>query len=367
MISENTIIDGTAATAIQQEAKLSSVRITTNTNKEAEISKEAVDEFKNSLRGKLVGPSDSIYDEARKVHNGMINKRPAMIVQCVCVTDIIASVNFARKSNLLVAVRGAGHNVAGTGVCDGGIVIDLSGMKGIRIDPAQRTVRVEPGVTWGELSHDLQFFDLAATGGYVSTTGVSGLTLGGGLGWLLRKHGMALDNLLSVDIVTADGRLITADATQNEDLFWGVRGGGGNFGIAASFEFKVHPAGTVLAGLVLHPLSKGKKALQHWREFSDKSPIELTGGALVFNPPAELPLPEVLHQEGIVAMGGVYTGSSTPVNRLCVHSVNLDHPRPIYFNRCLTVPLKRWPIFFGHADFIITGSQTSSMSLATKP
>ena len=309
MISENTIVEGNVTSAVQQEDKPSSVRIRTTTNKETEISKEVVDEFKNSLRGNLVGPKDGGYDEARKVHNGMIDKRPAMIVQCACVTDIIASVNFARKSKLLVAVRGAGHNVAGSAVCDDGIVIDLSCMKGIRIDPAQRTVRVEPGVTWGDLSHDLQFFGLAATGGYVSTTGVSGLTLGGGLGWLLRKHGMALDNLLSIDIVTADGQLITADATQNEDLFWGVRGGGGNFGIATSFKFKVHPAGTVLAGLVLHPVSKGKKALQHWREFSYKSPIELTGGALVFNPPAELPLPEVLHREGIVAMGGVYTGS----------------------------------------------------------
>ncbi|TMI88949.1 MAG: FAD-binding oxidoreductase [Bacteroidetes bacterium] len=309
MISENTIADGNITSAIQQEEKPTSVRIRTTANKETEISRELFDEFKNSLRGKLVSPKDAGYDDARKVHNGMIDKRPAMIVQCTCVTGIIASVNFARKNKLLVAVRGAGHNVAGTAVCDEGIVIDLSGMKGIRINPTQHTVRVEPGVTWGELSHDLQFFGLAATGGYVSTTGVSGLTLGGGLGWLLRKHGMALDNLLSIDIVTADGQLVTADATQNEDLFWGVRGGGGNFGIATSFKFKVHPAGTVLAGLVLHPVSKGKKALQNWREFSDKSPIELTGGALVFNPPAELPLPEVLHREGIVAMGGVYTGS----------------------------------------------------------
>ena len=309
MITENTIVESNAVTADQQEDITLNVRIITINSEETIVSKEAIDEFKNSLRGKLINPKDAVYDEVRKVHNGMIDKRPAIIVQCACVTDVIASVNFARKNNLLIAVRGAGHNVAGSSVCDGGIVIDLSGMKGIRIDPTQRTARVEPGVTWGELSHDLQVFDLAATGGYVSTTGVSGLTLGGGLGWLLRKHGMALDNLLSVDVVTADGRLITADATQNEDLFWGVRGGGGNFGIVTSFKFKVHPAGIVLGGLVLHPTSKGRKALQHWRDFSDKSPIELTGGALLFHPPAELPLPEVLHQEGIVAMGGVYTGS----------------------------------------------------------
>jgi len=307
MDTENTIVETDAATANQQAT--SNVRIVSNAGVETLIPKEIVDDFKNSVRGTLISPRDAVYDEVRKVHNGMINKRPALIVQCICVTDVIASVNFAAKNNLLVAVRGAGHNVAGTALCDGGIVIDLSKMKAIRIDPTRGTARVEAGVTWGELSHDLQLFGLAATGGYVSTTGVSGLTLGGGLGWLLRKHGMALDNLLSIDVVTADGKLITADATQNQDLFWGMRGGGGNLGIATSFKFKVHPAGTVLAGLVLHPVSQGKLALQHWRDFSDKSPMELTGGALLFHPPAELPLPPVLHQEGVVAMGGVYAGS----------------------------------------------------------
>jgi FAD/FMN-containing dehydrogenase len=307
METENTIVETGAVTADQHAT--SNVRIVANSGVETFIPKEIVDDFKNSLRGTLISPGDAVYDEARKVHNGMIDKRPALIVQCTCVTDIIASVNFAGKNNLLVAVRGAGHNVAGTALCDGGIVIDLSTMKGIRIDPVRRTTRVEPGVTWGELSHDLQFFGLAATGGFVSTTGVSGLTLGGGLGWLLRKHGMALDNLLSIDVVTAEGKLITADATQNQDLFWGMRGGGGNLGIATSFKFKVHPVGTVLAGLVLHPVSQGKRALQHWREFSDKSPMELTGGALLFHPPAELPLPPVLHAEGVAAMGGVYSGS----------------------------------------------------------
>src|SRR5262249_18603015 len=151
----------------------------------------------------------------------------------------------------------AGHNVAGTSVCDGGIVVDLSRMKGIRVDPSARRVRAEPGVTWGELNHDLQPFGLAATGGFVSTTGISGLTLGGGLGWLVRKHGLALDNLLSADVVTADGRLVTVSPAENEDLFWGIRGGGGNFGIVTSFEFQVHPVGEVLGGLVLHPFSAG--------------------------------------------------------------------------------------------------------------
>lgn len=309
MSTENTSVESNASLVEHKDDITLNVRIIRTTNEEGPVSKAAIDEFKTSLRGNLIYPTDANYDEVRKVHNAMIDKRPALIIQCAGVTDIIASVNFARKNNLLLTVRGAGHNVAGSSVCDGGIVIDLSGMKGIRIDPAKQTARVEPGVTWGELSNDLQVFGLAATGGYVSTTGVSGLTLGGGLGWLLRKHGLALDNLLSVDVVTADGRLITADANQNEDLYWGVRGGGGNFGIVSSFKFKVHPVGTVLGGLVLHPLSKGREALQFWRNYSVKSPIELSGGALIFHPPAELPLPDVLHREGIVAMGGVYAGA----------------------------------------------------------
>jgi len=268
-----------------------------------------LDEFKTGLRGELIRPGDAGYDEARKVYNAMIDKRPGLIVHCVGVADVIGAVNFARAHNLLVAVRGAGHNVAGSSICDDGIVIDLSRMKGIRVDPEARTVRVEAGLTWGEVNHELQIFGLAATGGFVSTTGVSGLTLGGGLGWLVRKHGLALDNLLSVDVVTADGQLLTASSSQHQDLFWGVRGGGGNFGIVTSFEFKVHPAGTVLAGLVLHPLSKGKEALRFWRDYETTAPEELTNGAVFFNAPPELPLPESLRKEPIVAMGGVYAGA----------------------------------------------------------
>ena len=282
--------------------------ILTPSGQETIISKTVIDELKASLRGKLLLPGDADYNDARKIHNAMIDKHPALIVQCTGVSDIISCLDFARKNNLLFTVRGAGHNVAGSSVCDGGIVIDLSHMKGIRIDPSERTVQVEPGVTWGELNHDLQVFGLAATGGFVSTTGVSGLTLGGGFGWLLRKHGLALDNLLSVDVVTADGQFITADATQNMDLFWGVRGGGGNFGIATSFKFKVHPVGSVWGGLVMHPTSKGKEAIKYWRDYSVDSPEELTGAALIFFPPAELPVPEVLHREGIVGTGGVYAG-----------------------------------------------------------
>src|SRR6516165_1544997 len=228
---------------------------------------------KAGLRGALLRPGDDCYDAARKIHNAMIDRRPDFIVRCAGVADVIGAVNFARSHDLLVAVRGTGHNVAGTSLCDGGLVIDLSQMKSVRIDPVARTARVEGGASWGELNHELQAFELAATGGFISTTGVSGLTLGGGLGWLVRKHGLALDNLLSADVVTADGRLLVASASQNEDLYWGLRGGGGNFGVVTSFEFKVHPAGTVLAGLVMHPISRGREALQFWREY-EKTAVE---------------------------------------------------------------------------------------------
>lgn len=304
----NTGNESKTVTAAPVEDRSSNIRFVTATGQETAVSTTTIDELRSSLRGKLIHPDESDYHDARKVHNAMIDKRPALIVQCTGVADIIASLHFAKNNNLLFTVRGAGHNVAGISVCDGGIVIDLSHMKGIRIDPTARTAQVEPGVTWGELNHDLQVFDLAATGGFVSTTGVSGLTLGGGFGWLLRKHGLALDNLLSVDVVTADGHFITADESQHADLFWGVRGGGGNFGIVTSFTFRVHPVGSVWGGMVMHPTSRGKEAIKYWRDYSIDSPEELTGAALIFHPPAELPLPEVLHREGIVGTGGVYAG-----------------------------------------------------------
>ena len=278
------------------------------TSARTSVEGSAIEEFTLTIRGEVIRPTDGTYDEARKVFNAMIDKRPGIIVQCAGVADVISSVNFARSNDLLVAVRGVGHNVAGTSVCDDGILIDLSQMKGIRTDPVARTVRAEPGLTWGELNHELQVFDLAATGAFISTTGISGLTVGGGLGWLVRKHGLALDNLLSVDVVTADGRFLTASSTANEDLFWGVRGGGGNFGVVTSFEFKVHPAGTVLAGLVIHPASRAKEALRAWREYEASAPEEVTNGALLFHAPEAPFLSEALHGAPVIGMGGVYTG-----------------------------------------------------------
>ncbi len=274
-------------------------------------------ELRSAVRGQLFLPNEPGYEEARKIHNAMIDRRPAVIVRCAGVADVIAAVKFARAHGMVVAVRGAGHNVAGTSMCDDGLVIDLSAMKGIRVEPQTRTARVEPGVTWAEFGHELQAFGLAATGGFVGTTGVAGLTLGGGLGWMVRKHGLALDNLLSADVVTADGDFLTASDSAHADLFWGLRGAGGNFGIVTSFEFRVHPAGTVLAGMVMHPLSRGRDALRFWRDFESAAPEEVTNGALVFTAPAGLPLPEGLQREPIVGLGGVYAGSLEEGTRAC--------------------------------------------------
>ncbi|MCH8062226.1 MAG: FAD-binding oxidoreductase [Chloroflexi bacterium] len=284
------------------------LKFTTMTGAETIVEEAAVEELKSSLRGELILPSDADYEEARTIFNAMIDKRPSLIVRCAGVADVISCVNFARANSLLVAVRGAGHNVAGTAVCDGGIVIDLSQMKGVRTDLAARTVRAEPGLTWAELNHDLQPFGLAATGGFISTTGIGGLTLGGGLGWLVRKHGLACDNLLSVDIVTADGKFLTASATENEDLFWGVRGGGGNLGVVTSFEFRVHPVGTVLSGMVVHPIARAKEVLQFWREFEATAPVELTTGAGLLMAPSAPFVPEEAWGTPVIGVFGVYTG-----------------------------------------------------------
>ncbi len=213
--------------------------------------KTAIDQFRASLRGELIQPNDEGYHAARKVYNGMIDRRPELIARCSDVADIISAVKFARERNLLLAVRGGGHNGAGLGVCDNGLVIDLSRRRGIRVNPKKQTVQVESGCTWGDVDHATHHFGLAVPTGIVSTTGVAGLTLGGGHGYLTRKFGLTIDNLLEVDMVLADGSFVTASGEENEDLFWAIRGGGGNFGIVTSFLFKAHPVSTVYAGPTL--------------------------------------------------------------------------------------------------------------------
>jgi FAD/FMN-containing dehydrogenase len=234
-----------------------------------------IEKLKTSLRGQLIVPNESDYDSARKVFNAMIDRRPALIARCVGAADVISCVRFAREHDLPVSVRGGGHSIAGNAVCDDGLVIDLSRMKTIRVDPVRRVARADPGLLLGEFDRETQAFGLATTLGTFSITGIAGLTLGGGLGWLMGKHGLACDNLLSVDIVTADGRLLTASAEENPDLFWGVRGGSGNFGVVTSFEYQLHPLGPVLAGLVAYPIQQAPQVLRFFREYAATCPDEL--------------------------------------------------------------------------------------------
>ena len=259
--------------------------VTTTTGADTTIDDADFEAFKTSLRGELLRPGDPGYDDARKVWNGMIDKRPALIARCTGVADIIDAVNFARTNELLVSVRGGGHNITGNAVCDGGLMIDLSRMKSVRVDPAKRTARAEAGLTWGEYNRETQAFGLASTGGVVSTTGIAGLTLGGGLGWLMGKHGLSCDNVLSADIVTADGQFLTASASEHPDLFWGLRGGGGNFGVVTSFEYRLHPVDAVLAGMVLHPMAKAKDVLRFYREYARSAPDALTAFAALMTSP----------------------------------------------------------------------------------
>ena len=288
---------------------MTDLRVVTNGGTEAVLSEGAIEEFRAKLRGEILGSGDDGYDEARKVWNGMIDKRPALIVRCVGVADVLSAVRFAREHELLVSIRSGGHNVAGSAICDGGLVIDLSLMRGVHVDPVRRTARAQAGATLGDLDHETQAFGLAVPAGVVSTTGIAGLTLGGGFGWLSRKHGLTCDNLLSADVVTADGQFVTASPEENEDLFWGIRGGGGNFGIVTSFEYQLHDVGPiVLAGLVVHPMAKAPELLRFYRDYVADIPDELTAvPALRIAPPAPF-LPEEVHGKPIVAVFVCYSG-----------------------------------------------------------
>ena len=253
----------------------------------------AVQQFKSGLRGEVLDPGSEGYSSARKVWNGLIDRYPALIVRCTDTSDVMRAVQFARSQNLPVAVRGGGHSSPGYSVCDDGIVIDLSQMRDISIDPVKGIARTQAGPSLGEFVSRTQEFGLATTTGTVAGTGLSGLTLGGGIGWLMGKYGLTIDNLLSVDIVTADGRVLTANATENPDLFWGVRGGGGNFGIVNSFEFRLHPVTTVLAGKVIYPIQQAREMLRFYREFTAKASDELTAYASLVTTPDGLPAAEI--------------------------------------------------------------------------
>ncbi len=274
------------------------------------MTRAGLTELRKGFSGRLLHPGDDDYEAARRIWNGAVDRRPALIARCTGPEDVVSAVRFARSERLLVAVRGGGHNVAGTAVCDGGLMIDLSPMKRIEVDPTRRTARVQPGVLWGELDGVTQPFGLATPGGIVTHTGVAGLALGGGIGWLMRQHGLTCDNLLSADVVTADGRVLRASPTENADLFWGIRGGGGNFGIVTNFEFALHPVGpTVLAGPVLHPAENAVEVLRFYREFASAAPDGLTTIVTLRRAPPLSMLPERVHGKPIVSIGVCYAGA----------------------------------------------------------
>ena len=263
----------------------------------------------DGFRGRLISPDHADYDAARSVWNGLIDRRPQMIARCIGAADVVAAVRFARDHDLEIAIRGGGHNVAGTAVCDNGIVIDLSAMRGVRVDPADRVAWVQGGALWGDVDRETQAHGLATTGGIVSHTGVAGLALGGGVGWLMRKHGLTVDNLLAADVVTADGELLRASEDEHSDLFWALRGGGGNFGVVTSFEFRLHSVGpTVLAGPVLWDAGDVEHVLRFYRDFVSDAPDEL-GTVVRFGTAPPLPvIPARLHWRPVISVGTCYAG-----------------------------------------------------------
>ena len=264
--------------------------------------------MKPHFRGQLIQPGDAAYDQARAVYNGMIDKRPALIARCTDVADVIAGVNAARDSGMLLAVRGGAHNGAGLGTCDGGLVVDLSPMKGVFVDPKRSTIRVGGGCTWGDVDHAASAYGLATPSGFISTTGVGGLTLGGGIGYLSRAYGLTIDNLLSAEVVLADGRLVNASSDENADLFWALRGGGGNFGVVTSFEFKAHPVGTVYGGPMLWPMDQARELMKWWRDFILTAPQDINGWFGFVTVPPGPPFPESVHLQKMCAVVWCYTG-----------------------------------------------------------
>jgi FAD/FMN-containing dehydrogenase len=266
-----------------------------------------IEELKRNHKGIVLLPGDGAYEEARKIWNAMIDKHPALIARCTSTADVVTAVNFARDNGILLSIRGGGHNIAGNAMCDDGIVIDLSEMKAAKVDPGIRRVSIQGGATLGDLDAATQAYGLATPLGINSTTGIAGLTLGGGFGWLSRKHGMTIDNLISAEVVTAAGEVVRASATEHPDLFWALRGGGGNFGVVTSFEYQLHPVGpNVLSGVMAYPLSEAKQVLRSYRQFTASAPDELSVWTVLRLAPPLPFLPEEVHGKGIVILAMLY-------------------------------------------------------------
>lgn len=301
--------------------------VTTLDGKSVAVAEEDMAALSGGLRGEICVAGDNGYDEARTIWNAMVDKRPGMIVRCAGAADVALAVRFAGERKLLVAVRGGGHNIAGNAVCDGGLMIDLSPMRSVRVDPKARTVRAEPGATLGDVDKESQAHALVVPTGINTTTGIAGLTLGGGFGWTTRKYGMTIDSLLSVDIVTADGAMRHASATENPDLFWAVRGGGGNFGIVTSFEFQAHPLGPeVLSGLIVHPLGEAPALLKEYRRIADEAPDELTCWVVMRKAPPLPFLPEEWHGKEVLVFALCWCGDMAEGEKAVAELRSLGSP-----------------------------------------
>ncbi len=292
-----------------------------NTVKDIDLA--VIETFQSELRGAVIRPDDSNYDESKKVYNGMINKHPGMIVKCVDVADVMSCVNFGRENDVLVAVRGGGHNGGGLGICDDGMEIDLSGIKFIRVNTSDNTVRVGGGNLWGEVDHATHPFGLAVPAGIISTTGVGGLTLGGGVGHLSRKFGLTIDNVLEADMVLADGSFVTVNKDQHQDLYWAIRGGGGNFGIVTAFKFQAHPLKTVIGGPTLWPIERTEEIMEWYHNFIHNQPDDLNGFAATMIIPGP-PFPDFLHLKQFCGIVWCYTGDPDKFEELFKPVLELD-------------------------------------------
>ena len=277
---------------------------------------QAITDFRGQFRGTVMEPGDGAYEDARKVYNAMIDRRPRLIAKCADVADVITAVRMAKANDLRVSIRGGGHNAAGLGVCDDGMVIDLAPIQYVRVDPASRTVLVGAGCKWSDVDHATHAFGLAVPSGIIASTGVAGLTLGGGMGHLTRKYGLTIDNLLSVDMVLADGSFVVANAEENADLFWAVRGGGGNFGIVTSFLFQAHPVSTVCAGPMLWEMEQAADVMKWYREFITQAPEEMNGFFAFMTVPPGPPFPEELHLKKMCGIVWCYQGSMEQANAI---------------------------------------------------
>jgi FAD/FMN-containing dehydrogenase len=288
---------------------MTNLQVTTLTGEQAEIDAHAVAGLQTAMRGSVLMADSPGYDEARRVWNKMIDKHPALIVRCTGTADVVTAVNFARQHNILLAVRGGGHNAAGNATCDSGLMLDLSLMKGIYVDTKKRTAHAQGGVIWGDLDHETQLHGLATPGGIVSDTGIAGLTLGGGYGWLRCRHGLSCDNLVSVEIVTADGQVLTASKSENEDLFWAIQGGGGNFGVVTSFEYQLHLVGPMVNLVAaMYPNEKTAEILPAWRDYIAKAPPEFSGNCLFWTIPDIPDFPPEARNRGVAIIVGVHSG-----------------------------------------------------------